>query len=125
MRTWLDYIHSEEHLNLGKGVYEEINRSTYFPKNVLGGWLDTIERALVAIKPYENENYEYYTELYDRITVESIFPRYALLTLYSGYFSDSELRQLRTEFAFDARRLGFEQYQENGPLTDVYTSWDI
>lgn len=125
MRTWLDYIHSEEHLNLGKGVYEEINRSTYFPKNVLDGWLDTIERALVAIKPYENENYEYYTELYDRITVESIFPRYALLTLYSGYFSDSELRQLRTEFAFDARQLGFEQYQENGPLTDVYTSWDI
>ena len=66
------------------------------------------------------------TMIKDRITKESLFPRYVLCTTFASKYSSSVRKTMRQEFKADADRLGFTHYREaNGSLSDLYSDWGV
>ena len=59
------------------------------------------------------------TAIINRITKESLFPRYVLCTIYKN-------TGVRAQFKADCEALGFTLYKEaGGELNDLYSSWGV
>ena len=62
------------------------------------------------------------------ILSESIFPRFALCTLFANQYSSSDLNALRTAFKNDCDSLGITRYKEANASTlqsDYYDDWGL
>ena len=95
----------------------------HWQRQTLLGYLDYIDRAYAAIAKYETSDPDLYETLYKRILGESIFPRYALIDLYSSSYSDAELVAAKTSFINDNTLLKNTQESEHKTLKDLYTIW--
>lgn len=104
-------------------IYNKIAQSRFWPKRLLMRWLNYIEEAKQALAPLAKANAAAYQIYLDNVTLESIFPRYALLNHYSGTYSRSELQSKRSSFRSDCQRLNVTMESENTKLEDIYTSW--
>ena len=121
--TWLDYVHSD--LRLGGGVYADISKAEYWPVKMVEGYLDKIEESYQNIKKYETTDPVLYNSLYDRICLESLFPRYVLATLHTGNFSNQGLNEFRSELAADITRLNVKFVGEREKASDIIDGWNV
>lgn len=120
---------------LGRGIYDEIEnkagtlgfgKKTYWSKDWINGLVDLCNEAYSAIEKYQTTNPELYQKLYDRITKESLFPRYVLCTSFASSYTSSNRKAMRQAFKTDAERLGLTQYRESdGLLSGLYSNWGI
>lgn len=109
-----------------KGGYRDsIASASYWPKKMLTGWLGLIEKSYEAIEKYKVGNPAAYESYRKHIMLESIFPRYALCTLYSGTYSSDELYDMRSSFKEDCVALGVLYRDEHTKLSDVYGTWGV
>lgn len=113
--------------------YEQINKEQYWPKRMLEGWLDCIDEAYKSIEKYKGAEQSKYEALQKHILAESIFPRFALLELYSGNYDNEALYSTRVAFKDDIESLGFDWLVEADPFTglkqytfsELFKQWGI
>lgn len=121
---------------LGRGIYDDIEntsgnwlgigKKTYWTKDWVEGLLDLCDQAYAAVDADSSLTQEQKAIIKDRITKESLFPRYVLCTTLSSSYSSKVIKTMRQEFKADAERLGLTMYREaNGELSSLYNSWGI
>ena len=84
-----------------------------------------IDEAYAAIEPLKVSNPDRYDVLAKHIKIESMFPRFALLRLYSGMYASTELYDLRTEFKADCQTLNITYVQEHTSIDTVFADWGL
>ena len=121
----IEYLEDVYPTSVHGGVYHHPTDATFWPQRTLRQWLGYIDEAYAAIKPLRDSDPVKYGILYNNILKESIFPRYALLTIYEGSFSASELQAERIAFKADCSKLNVTRHLEAGSLSAVYEGWGI
>lgn len=106
-------------------IYENIAQAKFWPKKTLDHWMDLIDEAYAAIESIRYTEPERYATLSRHIKNESIFPRFALLTLYFGSYSAATLQQMRLDFKADCNELNIKWQSQNESLDILYTQWGI
>ena len=104
-------------------VYDALNKKEYWSYRTIQSWLGYIDEAYAAIEKYKTADPETYTMLHDHIMIESLFPRYVLIDLYAGNYSEKELSDMRKAFIDDNTYLHNTQQAESTKLSDLYKSW--
>lgn len=132
MRTFFDelqahmkYLEKAYPATVRGGYKDNIAQAEYWPKKLLDGWMELIDEAYAAIEPLRAADPVRYETYYDHITLESLFPRYALLSLHSGVYSSYELQQMRESFKADSSALGVTMVDEQTSFSSVFTTWGV
>lgn len=125
IKMWSRHIENDDTNEISGTIYEQIGLSKYWPRQLLSHWLDLVDQAYENIEPLKYTDSAKYEVLAKHIKIESIFPRYALLTLYSGYYDQETLVKLQKEFRYDCRGLNIQYTAQNTSLEELYTSWGI
>lgn len=106
-------------------IYNTLDMSNYWSFGTLRHWMGLIDDAYASVEKYKDTSPELYETLREHITIESIFPRFALCRLYGGMFSDSDLRAMREAFRDDCKNLSITMYSEVRSMDEIYTSWGM
>ena len=114
LRVWTNYLRDYDGL-LG-GIWADIGKSQRWPKPVLDGFKGKIEAAYEAIEELRLIDPATYERIDDAINRESIFVDYALLTFYSGEYSDYTLTEMNEQFEKNLARSGVTAMGENQPI---------
>lgn len=118
-RTWHAYIAVEEGL-MGQVVQPGVLQRKHFPQGLLNEWLGYIDDAYASISYLEKSDPALYKLLKDRITLESISPRYMMIELYNVFFSPEENAQMLSSLKADTLMLGMAQQSEFNTLTEYF-----
>ncbi|MBQ9714739.1 MAG: DUF4838 domain-containing protein [Clostridia bacterium] len=120
---------------LGRGIYDEIENvngfmgigsKTYWSKDWLNSLVTLCDEAKALVDADTNLTEEQKTAIKNRITKESLFPRYVLCTSFASSYSNSNKKAMRQAFKADATALGLTLYKEaNGLLSDLYDDWGV
>ena len=124
-QMWSRKIENDETNEISGTIYEQIGVSKYWPKNLLDHWLDLIDEAYEAIEPLKYTDNARYEVISKHLKIESIFPRYALLTLHSGYYGQDELKEKRIAFRDDCNALSIQYTAQNVGLDLLFATWGI
>lgn len=106
-------------------IYLSMEQPQYWPKRTLDRWIELCEQAYEEIKPLEVTDPELYKIYYNHILLESIFPRYAKLRLYSGTFSQKSFMAEAAAFRNDCTNLNITKTSESGNISSVFTGWGL
>lgn len=106
-------------------IYNDLDMAKYWQFGTLRHWMGLIDDAYAAIEKYKDSSPELYETLKKHITIESIFPRFAICRLYGGMFSEQEIRQMREDFRSDCKGLSITMYGETKSLDEIYASWGM
>ena len=117
--TWFAYL-AEHHAYTGAVSYTEstLLKEEYWPQGLLEGWLELIDEAYKKIEPLKVSNPSLYKKLEARIKMESLSYRFMILEMYSIYYSESEVNQMKEAFKNDCIELGVRQYSEQVAIED-------
>ncbi len=113
MRTEL-----HRHTLMGRegSIRAETVSQKYYSKRYLVNQVAQIEKAYADIEKYKTSDPEYYAMAYNAIMAETIGPRWLLLEIYEGTFSNVELETFLDSFAADARRTSVDRLGEPGSM---------
>lgn len=129
MQAYLRWLEKEYPTVFTGYIYEaEGKHSTEFwPKQTMESWLKIMDEAYQSIERYKESNEEKYNRLKDHITLETLFPRYVLITFYEGTYSSDELYEMRVAFKNDCQALGVSVLTTGvgNNLSDLYLKWGI
>lgn len=133
LNVWMRELQEDYPDDVRGYCYEQINKEQHWPKRMLDGWLGYIDEAYKSIEKYKGSNQSKYESLYRHILAESVFPRFALLELYSGNYAEATLYNTRVAFKDDIESLGFDWLVEADPFTglkqytfsELFKSWGI
>lgn len=119
------YLEATYSTDLNGGIYNNIAQVRFWPKKLLDRWVSIINDAYKAIEPLMSSNRSLYEAVKKNITLESIFPRYALLNHYSGKYSSETLKAMRLSFRSDCQTVGLTNLNENAQIDSVFSAWGI
>lgn len=106
-------------------IYEEIENAAYWPKKLLDHWMDLIDEAYAKIEGLRFLDSDKYDRLSQHIKIESIFPRFALLTMYASSYSAKNLDTLRRGFKADCDDLQIRWHSQNTSLDTIFAQWGL
>jgi hypothetical protein len=134
MRSMFDAIVArcnaiEEEEGVGRGIYDDLEyetgswfwkkTNTYWTESELNALVTLCNEAKTAVNNDTSLSNAQKTAILNRITKESLFPRFVLCKVY-GNTSD------RATFKADATALGLTLYKEaDGLLSDLYSDWGV
>ena len=118
-RAWHAYIAVEEGL-MGQVTQPGVLLRKNFPQGLLNEWLGYVDEAYASISHLEKADPSLYKLLKDRITLESISPRYMMIELYNVFFSAEENQEMLNSLKADALMLGIAQHNEFNTLTEYF-----
>lgn len=121
IKTHFAYL--ENNKGLTGYIYYKIADPEYWPKHVIDQFIVSIDEALLKIEPLKGSNYENYLKYREGILVESVFPRFVSIMEYAGYYSETELQQMKRSLLKDFEQLGFSKWFEGVPLTNLTNDW--
>ena len=122
----LHYAYLRDETDMDRGIYANIINDDYFPKGVLNGWMDIIDKAYDSIEDLQNTDSVLYRTLEDRIKLESLSIRYLLIEIHGSTYTSNQLYRMKSEFKLDATRLGMDRYKErNGALNFLWSEWGV
>lgn len=101
---------------LGVTLRESIVNDKYWEREYLTEQLSIMESAKKKVEKYATENPDLYKTITESIDAETISPRFLLIELYKGTFTNSEKTELYESFARDVRRLNINQRGENATM---------
>ena len=131
MRKYYDalrihYAYLAEYCGVGGWIGNRIENAAYFPANTLFEWMRHIDDAYKAIAPLKESETALYNQLYDRICLESLAPRYLIISLYGDQvYSSGEFSAKKLSFRDDCSRLGVNQLSEGTPITKLWATWGV
>ncbi len=120
-----EYIETTYSSDINGTIYNNIAQSRFWPKKLLDRWVDYIEEGKEAILKCKDTNRTLYEALYENLTLESIFPRYALINHYSGKYSSETIKNLRKSFKEDCNKVNVTYLNENATMDSVFNSWGL
>ena len=124
INMYMRYLEETYPAEFNGGIYDSIAQSKFWPVSLLLHWQDLINEAYEAIEIYQNQK-SLYEALKDHIDKESIFVRYALLTLHGGKFSESNLKTMQQQLLDDCNRLGVKRVGEGTTIDEIATRWGV
>lgn len=125
LQLQLEYLELAYPADVNGNIYNNMAQARFWPKKMLDGWMKYIDQAYEAIEVHRAENPDLYETLEKHILLESIFPRFALITLHSGFYSTGELAEMRQSFHDDCESLGITMLSELVTLGDTFDSWGV
>ncbi len=110
---------------INNGTGNVLAKKQYWDYRTLTGYTDYIEEAMTAIEKYAAQSPDTYESLKKHITVESLFPRYALITLYGEQLSSEQSDEMKRAFVTDCRALGLtnEGESDSKKLSTLFARW--
>ncbi len=125
LQAHLTYLLYTNPTAFNRVTHAEIATISFWPQQLLVQWLGYIDQAYQAIEKYQISNPTLYEALEKRIKIESIFLRYAQITLYSGSYP-SQLDEMRIAFKNDCEELGITQKAEWDTLASTdFIQWGL
>ena len=121
----IEYLEDEYPTAVHGSIYHYPTEGRFWPQRTLKQWLGYLDEAYECIEPLKDTDPAKYGVLYKNILKESIFLRYAMLTIYQGTFSSEELYNERVAFKNDCMQVGIARVNEGGLLSAVYSTWGI
>lgn len=125
LQAHLRYIEEAYPADVNGNIYNPMEQSKLWSYGTLNGWLGLINQAYEKVEKYKESDPVFYETLVKHIKLESIFPRFAILRLYGGMFSKSEVYDLRVKFREDCTEFGITMLKETASLDTVYKDWGI
>lgn len=123
LQTQLRYIENT-YPEINGGIYNNIAQARFWPKRMLDQWLEYMDEAYAAVEHYRTSDPALYETLRNHILLETIFPRFALVTLHTGYYSDATLKSMRDAFREDCSTLSITMYSEVTTLESIFSGWN-
>ena len=114
---------------LGRGIYDAIG-NTLFKKYWSKTWVDECvalcDQAKADVDADTSLTDAQKTAIKNRITKESLFPRYLLCTTFASSYTTANKKALRQAFKADCEAFGITLYCEaGGELSDLYSDWGV
>ncbi|MCL2752481.1 MAG: DUF4838 domain-containing protein [Firmicutes bacterium] len=113
----------------GASVYQQSAGVGFWPKGMLLGWMDDVDRALAAIAPLQSSNPALYASYYNHIAIERLSLLYLLMENYSSSTSYEDFLQYRHTFKGDATTAGLESVGQRGQFSGLlqlyWSDWGI
>jgi hypothetical protein len=125
LQAHLKKLEREYPADINGNIYNNIAQTRFWPKRTLDHWLEYLDEAYAAIGGYKSSDPELYETLAKHIKLESIFLRYALISLHSGSYSESTLDEMRRSFRDDCSDLSITMLNETSSLSNVFSGWGI
>ncbi len=89
-----------------------------YSKRYLQNQIDTMLKALDIVEKYKETDYAFYKMVKNEITLETIGPRYMMIVIYLGTFSDTNRKAYVEEFAKDVRELSVDRISEGTSMEE-------
>ncbi|MDR0426310.1 MAG: DUF4838 domain-containing protein [Clostridiales bacterium] len=123
LRTHMTYL--ENHLGMSGNLYVNVEEQAYWPKTLLDRWMGYVSESLAAAERLKATDPAAAEIIRRRVTLESVFPRFALIQLYPGKYSDRALLDMKTSFKADVQMLGINRVSEWVLIDTVFATWGI
>ena len=119
--TWFAYLaeHKGYDGNVGY-TYSMLLKEDFWPRGLLENWLALIDQAYKDIEPLKVSNPSLHAELTNRIKMESITFRFMQVEMYSVFYSESQVEEMKASLKEDTLELGFRQYNEQTAMSDYW-----
>lgn len=132
MRAWFDelqahlrYLEQQYTADVTGTIYNNMQQTKLWPKKTLDGYLAYAEEAYKLIEPLKKTDPDKYVIMYNKINLETIFPRYALLQLYPTTFTDAEFKEEAKALKADCSTHGIKAHRERALIESVFTGWGV
>ena len=106
LQSYMEYLSVKYPAVVVGGYKEKIGQSYLWPKKTLDSYMDLINKAYACVETIKNSNPVMYEVYKEHVTLESIFPRWGLLTFYSGTFNTEQFHNEAASFRADCSALG-------------------
>ena len=116
------YDIEKDHKDAGK-IYFTIADKSLWEKSLLEKWLGYVKEGLKLIKPIWQTDRKAYYRMKKSIWQESVFPRYALITLYGEEYSEDELKQMKACLYKDMISLNVDWVRESNRTKIELADW--
>ena len=124
------YLHMRAHLTLVGDVISGVDPEavpaddpTRYPYQTVLQWKRYCEKAMDAIEPIKSENFELYEYYRKAIAVESLMPRYMIVTWYESSLDPAQLVVEKASLKADIRFTGFSQWKQHESVEDIMKDW--
>ncbi len=131
MRKYFDEMQShffslatEYPAEVNGNIYNNMAQARFWPKRLLDQWAGYIDEAYAAIAPYAATDPALYETLVKHIRLESLFIRFAQVTLQAGSYSLEELTAMRRSFREDCAELSVTMRSETESLENTFSGWN-
>ena len=125
LQAHLRYLEEVYPDQVNGNIYNDMEQTRLWPKKKLDYYLGLIEKSYQAIEKYKTTDVELYEILNKHIKLESMFPRFALLRLYSKSYNSIEFESLTKQFKNDCNYFNITMLSEHVTLDNVFTSWGV
>lgn len=125
LQAHLRYLEATYPGDVNGNIYNNMQQSKLWPKKTLDGYMAYIDEAYELIAPLKKEDPDEYYTMCLKLDLESVFPRYALLQLYSTTFTDAEFKAAATELKGICTDLGIKAHRERALIESVFTGWGV
>lgn len=125
LQAHLRYLEVAYPADVNGNIYNPMEQTKLWSFGTLNGYLKLIDEAYAKIEPLKTSEPDRYAVLEKHIKLESMFPRFALLRLYSGMYASNDLYELRTEFKADCKTFGITYVQEQTSMDTVFSDWGL
>lgn len=122
--AYMTYLEETYPAEYSGGIYDNIAQEKFWSYGLLTHWLSYIDKAYEAIEIYK-EQQGLYERLYQHITLESLFIRFALIEHHSGKFSSQELEEMQLAFYEDCIQYNVTKEKEHRTIEGVFTRWGL
>lgn len=120
-----EYLEDTYPTQVHGSIYHHPTDIQFWPLALINQWLRYIDDAYKAIEPIKLSDPVRYNTIRNNIVKESIFLRYAKLTIHEGSFSADELAAERISFKNDCNALNITRTYEGGLISSLFEAWGI
>ncbi len=121
LRTYLAYLDAEE--LLGGKTSETGVGASYWPLQLVQQWMGYVDEAYAEIEYLKDVDLDRYNKMHDHITLESLMPRYMLLSYYLSRFTSDEQAQMKESFKADCIKLNLTKLSESSDISKLIGTW--
>ena len=119
--TWFAHLAEHEGYDGSVGyTYSMLLKENFWPRGLLEGWLALIDQAYKDIEPLKISNPSLHAELTNRIKLESITFRFMQVEMYSVFYSEAQVKEMKDSLKADTLALGVRQYNEQEAMADYW-----
>lgn len=114
-----------------KGYFNATHTRAMWPDNFLTNMEGILDKAFESIEKYRNTDPVLYEELYDKINVETLSPRFIKLYFHRSLYSTEQLTQMIDSFETDTIKYGILHWNEHskgsqhgaGEISEIVAEW--
>lgn len=125
LESYMEYLSVKYPSNVLGNYKENIGTIDLWPKRVLGGFMDYVNEAYEAVESIKESNPAMYEVYKEHVLLESMFPRYALLSFYKGTYNDEEFHNEAFQFKMDCSTLGITRHNEEQTIDAIWRQWGV